>query len=68
MLHNVVVDPEQRGKGLGEKLCRAILAKAKEDGARYAYLQVVQGNNIALNLYHKLGFKKVYTYWYMKKN
>ena len=68
LLHNVVVDPEQRGKGLGEKLCRAILAKAKEDGARYAYLQVVQGNNIALNLYHKLGFKKVYTYWYMKKH
>jgi ribosomal protein S18 acetylase RimI-like enzyme len=67
LLHNVVVDPEQRGKGLGEKLCRAILAKAKEDGAKYAYLQVVQGNNVALNLYQKIGFKKVYTYWYMKE-
>lgn len=67
LLHNVVVDPAQRGQGLGEKLCRAILAKAKEDGARYAYLQVVQGNNVALNLYRKLGFEKVYTYWYMKQ-
>ncbi|MBR5961496.1 MAG: GNAT family N-acetyltransferase [Clostridia bacterium] len=67
LLHNVVVDPEQRGKGLGEKLCRAILAKAKEDGAKYAYLQVVQGNNVALNLYQKIGFTKLYTYWYLRK-
>ena len=67
LLHNVVVDPEQRGKGLGEKLCRAVLAKAKEDGAKFAYLQVVQENNIALNLYQKIGFTKLYTYWYMRE-
>ena len=67
LLHNVVVDPELRGKGFGEKLCRAILTRAKEDGAKHAYLQVVQGNKAALNLYHKLGFKKVYTYWYMRE-
>lgn len=67
LLQNVVVDPALRGQGLGEKLCRALLAKAREQGARYAYLQVVQGNNAALNLYRKMGFSKVYTYCYMKQ-
>ena len=67
LLHNVVVDPARRGRGLGEKLCRALLSKAKEQGARYAYLQVVQGNDIALNLYRKMGFRKLYTYCYMKQ-
>jgi len=67
LLQNVVVDPGQRGLGLGEKVCRALLAKAKGQGARYAYLQVVQGNDIALNLYRKMGFEKLYTYCYMKQ-
>ena len=67
LLQNVVVDPAQRGSGQGEKLCRAMLAKAKELGARYVYLQVVQSNAAAMNLYRGLGFRKVYTYWYMKQ-
>ncbi|MBR4826244.1 MAG: hypothetical protein IKZ86_15755 [Spirochaetaceae bacterium] len=28
----------------------------------------VKTNEIAMNLYKKLGFKKAYTYWYMKKS
>ena len=67
LLQNVVVDPALRGQGIGEKLCRAILAKEKERGTRYAYLQVVQTNTAAVNLYEKLGFSKVYTYQYMKQ-
>ncbi len=67
LIHYVVVDSTVRGLGLGEKLCRAIIAKAKEHGAEHAYLQVVQTNGIAMNLYKKLGFKKFYSYWYMKK-
>ena len=67
LLQNVVVDPALRGQGIGEKLCRAILAKEKERGTRYAYLQVVQTNTAAMKLYEKLGFSKVYTYQYMKQ-
>ena len=67
LLQNVVVDPALRGQGLGEKLCRAMIARAKELGARYVYLQVVQSNTAAMNLYRKLGFQKVYTYCYMKQ-
>ena len=28
----------------------------------------VKRNEIAMNLYKKLGFKKAYTYWHMKKS
>ena len=66
LIQNVIVDSNARGLGLGEKLCRALIAKAKEHGAEHAYLQVVKTNEVAINLYKKLGFKKAYTYWYMK--
>ena len=67
LLQNVVVAPEFRGLGLGKKLCQGLLEKAYKDGAHYSYLQVVQTNTIAVNLYKKLGFEKLCSYWYMKK-
>lgn len=67
LLQNVVVAPDARGQGFGKKLCSSLIAKAKESGATHSYLQVLFTNNTALNLYSKLGFKKEYTYWYMKK-
>ena len=68
LLHNVVVNESLRGIGLGEKLCRATIEKSKELGAKYLYLQVLQDNAIALNLYKKIGFVKLYEYCYMKKD
>ena len=67
LLHNVVVDPALRGMGLGKKLCWAAVSKSKSEGADYSYLQVVETNEVALNLYRKFGFEKLYTYWYMVK-
>ena len=67
LLQNVIVSSELRGHGLGKKVCSAILEKAKTAGAHHSYLQVVQTNTIAMNLYKKLGFEKLYSYWYMKK-
>ena len=67
LLQNVVVTSELRGKGLGEKMCRAMIQKAKDQGAHHVFLQVVEDNGPAMNLYKKLGFEKLYTYWYMKK-
>ncbi|MBR5178637.1 MAG: GNAT family N-acetyltransferase, partial [Lachnospiraceae bacterium] len=65
LIHNVVVDPALRGKGLGKKLCQAAILKSKELGASYVYLQVMQNNEMAHNLYKKLGFEKQYTYYYV---
>ena len=67
LLHNIIVTSTMRGKGFDEKLCRAMISKAKEMGAEHVFLQVVQSNQVAMNLYKKLGFQKDYTYWYMKK-
>lgn len=65
---NVIVGEEYRGKGYGQQLCENLLAKAKEHGAHTAYLQVVQSNQVAYNLYKKLGYQKLYSYWYRKKD
>ena len=67
LLQNVVVLPELRGQGLGKKVCSAILEKAYEAGAQHSFLQVVQTNTPAVNMYKRLGFEKLYSYWYMKK-
>lgn len=64
---NVIVDEMYRGKGYGRRLCETLLAKAKEIGGHTAYLQVIQTNQIAINLYEKLGFEKTYSYWYRRK-
>lgn len=66
---NVIVDEMYRGNGYGRRLCESLLAKAKEMGGHTAYLQVIQTNGIAVSLYEKLGFEKLYSYWYrVKKN
>ena len=67
LLHNVVVSPEKRGKGFGKQVCQSLIAKAKSEGTENAFLQVVRTNEVAYNLYKKLGFKKEYSYWYMRK-
>ncbi len=67
LLHNVVVDPTLRGKGLGKKICWAAISGSKNIEAEFSYLQVIESNEIALNLYKKLGYEKLYTYWYVKR-
>ena len=66
-LYNVVVDSSQRGNGYGKEICYALLAAAKDLGAHTSYLQVTRVNDPAANLYAKLGYKRVYSYWYRKK-
>ena len=44
-----------------ETIC---LSEGMKKGAEKAYLQVVQGNTAAKNLYTSLGFTDSYTYWF----
>ena len=67
LLQNVVVSPAYRGQGYGKTVCESLIAQAKETGAHHAYLQVVRENVTAVNMYLKLGYERVYTYWYMRK-
>ena len=67
LIQNVVVHLDYRRKGYGKLLCKALMSKGKSHGAKTAWLQVVQTNEGAYKLYDGLGFKKVYTYRYLKK-
>ena len=66
LLQNVVVKNELRGQGFGQKVCSAILEKAQENKPHHSFLQVLQSNDAAVHIYKKLGFEKLYSYWYMK--
>lgn len=63
-LVHVIVDEAYRGRGYGRRVCEALLSEAIQRGAHTAYLQVVQNNQPAIRLYKKLGYKKLYSYWY----
>jgi N-acetylglutamate synthase len=63
-MFDIVTDPEQRNKGYGTQLVAAMLDHARQNGARRAYLQVVNTNQAALHLYAKFGFHELYHYWY----
>jgi ribosomal protein S18 acetylase RimI-like enzyme len=63
-LYDIVTDASLRRQGYGETLVRNLLAWAKGQGARAAYLQVMLNNPPALRLYEKVGFREEYRYWY----
>lgn len=63
-LAHVIVDEVYRKQGYGRMVCESLLSEAKRMGAHEAYLQVVQDNQAAIHLYEKLGYRKLYSYWY----
>jgi GNAT superfamily N-acetyltransferase len=67
-LFDLFTDPSQRKKGFGTSLVLELLNWSIERGANLAYLQVVEKNKVARNLYKQLGFSETYTYWYRVMN
>jgi len=55
---------EHRKRGHALEITNSLLSWGLAEGARFAYLQVEESNQAAVNLYQKLGFKKSYSYWY----
>ncbi len=66
-LFDIVVSAAQRGQGLGYQLVTGLLAWGQQQDAHTAYLQVVETNVPAQNLYAKIGFQEAYRYWYRVK-
>ncbi len=58
-LAKMAVDPSTQGKGVGCILGMEIIKKATQLGAKNLYLESNTILKPAINLYHKLGFKKV---------
>lgn len=63
-LLDISVDENRRREGHGTEICASLLSEAKRHGAVASYLQVLQENSAAVHLYEKIGYKKVYSYWY----
>jgi len=55
------IRPEMRGKGLGKALMKRIVADAHQRGDRQLSLEVIEGNEAALALYHRAGLQIVRT-------
>ena len=66
-IYAIHVDSAYRRQHLADHICRSLLAKGYEKGARHAYLQVVDGNTPAIDLYKTLGFSHMYSYWFRVK-
>jgi N-acetylglutamate synthase-like GNAT family acetyltransferase len=58
-LAKMAVSPKAQGRGVGERLGRAAIEKARSLGAKKVYLESNTLLKPAINLYHKLGFRKV---------
>ena len=63
-IFDVLTGQAHRNMGYGTRLMMGLLARARQAGARHAYLQVMYNNASARHLYAKLGFQELYTYWY----
>ena len=63
-IYAVHVRPDLRRQGIARQLCVALLREGIKKGADTAYLQMVEGNVPAGNLYASLGFKALYRYWF----
>ncbi|MBF0278278.1 MAG: GNAT family N-acetyltransferase [SAR324 cluster bacterium] len=63
-LFDMVTGASSRNQGNGKKLLSSILKWGKQEGAHYAYLQVVNTNKPAMQLYAQFGYQEIYHYWY----
>jgi GNAT superfamily N-acetyltransferase len=66
-LFDILTDPAHRRQGLGTRISANMLRWGKANGAKTAYLQVMDVNKPALRLYENLGFDEAYKYWYRVK-
>ncbi len=58
-IYNIAVAPDKRREGIGEALLRHLTERAEEKGCSVINLEVMDGNEAAMELYEKLGFREV---------
>jgi ribosomal protein S18 acetylase RimI-like enzyme len=63
-LYDVFTAEAARGRGHAATLCRHLIERARQRGARHAYLQVEGDNHAARSVYSRLGFADGYAYHY----
>lgn len=63
-IYAIHVHPYYRGRSYARSICTTLLNTGKVMGLEGAYLQVVEGNTPAKDLYSSLGFEDFYRYWF----
>lgn len=63
-IFNVYVKDTCRKKGYATEILEGLLVEARKINVEKAYLQVMETNEKALNLYRKMGFVPKYRTWY----
>jgi ribosomal protein S18 acetylase RimI-like enzyme len=58
VLHDIVVEPEHRGRGVGRRLLRAALAFLQARGAPRVVLSTAERNGAAHRLFASAGFRR----------
>lgn len=58
VLHDIVIDPEYRGRGAGRMLLDAALDFMKAHGAPQAVLYTAVGNEAAHRMFARAGFRR----------
>ena len=67
-IYAIHVADEYRHRGYAKAILNTLLTEGIKKGASKAYLQVVSDNHAARTLYERIGFKKLYTYWFRVKH
>ena len=58
VLHDLLVDPDHRGKGVGAMLLQAMLTRLQERGASQVVLSTAERNEGAQRLFARAGFRR----------
>lgn len=64
----MAIDPEYRGKGVSTELMELHRKEAIKQDCRQLFLEVIVGNDRAINFYKKLGYEKIYDLVYLSKD
>jgi len=56
---NIAIHPDDRGKGHATSLIQHVLNYFGEKGVREFFLEVREGNVVAIGLYQRFGFEKI---------
>src|SRR5690242_14130271 len=61
-IESVAIQPGYRGQGIGSRLLTALTAELATAGVRDLVLGVLPGNDAAIRLYQRQGFRPTWTY------
>ncbi|WP_002147780.1 GNAT family N-acetyltransferase [Bacillus cereus] len=64
----LAIHPNYRGVGISQKLFELHKEEAIQNGCKQLFLEVIVGNDRAINFYNKLGYEKVYELSYYNLN